>query len=182
MNRSDFDPGPLAEVACEAAKERWTLVFVRHLGHPPAKVWAALTDPAQLEAWAPFVADRDLATTGAATLTMLDGETREDTPAIVRRADPPSVLEYTWGDDLLRWDLEPTAGGTRLTLRHTVDDRGLVPKVAAGWHLCLVVAERMLDGRPVEAIRGQDAMNYGWNELHDAYAAELGVNDRSPDV
>src|SRR5262245_25908622 len=120
MNRSAFEPRPLAKVGCEAAGDRWTLEFVRDLGRPPARVGAALTDPGQLEAWAPFVADRDLASTGDATLTMIDGETREDLPSVVRRADPPSVLEYTWGDDLLRWELEPTAGGTRLTLRHTV--------------------------------------------------------------
>ena len=173
MNPSAFEPGPLASVDYEASEDRWTLVFVRDLVHPPATVWAALTDPDQLRAWAPFVADRDLARTGEATLTMIDGDTTEDLPAVVRRADPPSVLEYTWGDDLLRWELEPTAAGTRLTLRHTVQDRDLLPKVAAGWHLCLVVAERLLDGRPIEPIRGEDAMNYGWKELHDAYAAEL---------
>jgi hypothetical protein len=33
--------------------------------------------------------------------------------------------------------LEPTGEGTRLTLRHTVRDRGSVPMVAAGWHICL---------------------------------------------
>jgi uncharacterized protein YndB with AHSA1/START domain len=181
MNRHAFEPGPLASVACEASDDRWTLVFVRDLDHPPAKVWAALTDPAQLQAWAPFVADRDLAATGAATLTMIDGDTREDLPAVVRRAEPPTVLEYTWGDDLLCWELEPTAGGTRLTLRHTVKDRGLVPKVAAGWHLCLVVAERLLDGEPIDPIRGEDAKNYGWEELNDAYAAKLGLAEPSPD-
>jgi hypothetical protein len=45
--------------------------------------------------------------------------------------------------------------------------------VAAGWHLCLDVAERMLDGEPIGPIRGQDAMNHGWQELHDAYAERL---------
>jgi hypothetical protein len=49
----------------------------------------------------------------------------------------------------------------------------------AGWHLCLDVAERLLDGQPVEPIRGQDAMNQGWQELHDAYAERLGVGSTS---
>ena len=48
-----------------------------------------------------------------------------------------------------------------------------MPKVAAGWHLCLVVAERLLDGQPIEPIRGEDAMNYGWEDLRDAYGAAL---------
>ena len=65
--------------------------------------------------------------------------------------------------------------GTRLTLAHTVGDREWVPKVAAGWHLCLDVAERLLAGQPIEPIRGHDAMNYGWERLHDAYAEALGI-------
>jgi hypothetical protein len=46
-------------------------------------------------------------------------------------------------------------------------------KVAAGWHLCLLVAERLLAGSPMPPIRGQDALNYGWSALADAYAAAL---------
>ena len=47
--------------------------------------------------------------------------------------------------------------------------------MAAGWHLCLDVAERLLDGQPLEPIRGDDARNYGWERLHDAYAERLGT-------
>jgi hypothetical protein len=47
------------------------------------------------------------------------------------------------------------------------------PKAAAGWHLCLDVAERLLDGDDVEPIRGQEAMAHGWQELHDQYAERL---------
>jgi uncharacterized protein YndB with AHSA1/START domain len=173
MNRPSFDPGPLAEVGCSADEDRWTLVFVRSLRHPPERVWAALTDPAELREWSPYTADRDLGSVGDATLTMIDGETAEELPATVSRAEPPTLLEYTWGTDLLRWELAAIDSGTRLTLRHTVAERDLVPKVAAGWHLCLVVAERLLDGEAIGPIRGENARNYGWEELHDAYAEEL---------
>jgi uncharacterized protein YndB with AHSA1/START domain len=76
--------------------DRWTLVFVRVLPHMPGKVWAALTDPVQLRAWAPFTADRDLGHVGDATLTMIDGDVSENSPASVTRTDRPSLLEYTW--------------------------------------------------------------------------------------
>jgi uncharacterized protein YndB with AHSA1/START domain len=175
MNRTTFEPRPLAEASCSVSGDRWTLVFVRDLRHPPEKVWAALTEPAQLREWSPFTADRDLGRTGEATLTMIDGDVSEDLPASVTRAERPALLEYTWGTDLLRWELAPTAEGTRLTLRHTVKDRESVPKAAAGWHLCLDVAERLLDRQPVAPIRGADARNYGWDELHDAYAEQLGI-------
>lgn len=177
MNRTAFDPGPLAEVDAQLSDGRWTLVFVKDLRHPPEKVWAALTDPAQLGEWSPYTASRDLGSPGAVTLTMIDGSVTEDYLATVLRSDPPSVLEYTWGTDVLRWELAATGSGTRLTLRHTVGGPGEIPRVAAGWHLCLVVAERLLDGQPVGPIRGQDAMSYGWQELHDRYGRKLGVTD-----
>ena len=44
--------------------ENWTLVLVRDLRHSPARVWQALTDPAQLREWAPFDADKSLGTVG----------------------------------------------------------------------------------------------------------------------
>ena len=164
------DPGPLATVHAEDT----TLVFVRNLRQSPERVWAALTEPDRVCAWAPYEVDRDLGTPGPATLTMIDGDTRTPLDGTVHRAERPTVLEHAFGTDRLRWDLEPVDDGTRLTLRHTVDDPDLLPKVAAGWHLCLVVAQRLLDGDPIPVIRGQAAMSYGWQELNDAYQKELG--------
>jgi uncharacterized protein YndB with AHSA1/START domain len=165
-----FDPGPLGDASVVPDGDRWTLIFIRDLRHPPGAVWTALTDPAELDQWAPFAADRDLGRTGDATLTMIDGDTRTALPATVRRAEPTSLLEYSWGDDLLRWELTPTADGTRLILRHTLAEPGMDAMVAAGWHLCVAVLARLLDGDPVGVIRGRDAMAYGWERLRDGYA------------
>lgn len=173
MQDATFDPGELADIEVLPSDDRWTLVFVRNLRHPPAKVWAALTEPGQLARWAPYTADRNLASTGDATLTMIDGDTSQDLPASVVRAEPPHLLEHTWGGDLLRWGLTPTTTGTRLTLQHTLDDREWAPKVAAGWHLCLVVADRLLDGQPIDPIRGEDARRFGWDELNERYTERL---------
>ena len=97
----------------------------------------------------------------------------EKSAITVRRVEPPRLLEYTWGEDVLRWELEATDGGTRLTLRHTVADRDWLARVAGGWHICLDVAERMMAGRPVGRIVGEEAKAYGWEDLHKAYAAGL---------
>ena len=41
----------------------------------------------------------------------------------VTRADAPKVLEYNWGGNDIRWELEAVGGGTRLTLWHNIDRR-----------------------------------------------------------
>ena len=173
MNRKPYQPGPMVEVSAQADADGWTLTFVRDLRHPREKVWSALTDPTRLGEWAPYTASRDLGSIGDVTLTMIDGDTAEAVPSKVTRADRPELLEHTFGTDLLRWELTGTESGTRLTLRHTVGDPDWLPKVAAGWHISLDVAERALDGRPVGAIRGQEALEYGWDELRIAYADRL---------
>jgi uncharacterized protein YndB with AHSA1/START domain len=177
MAETPYQPGAAANVRAERDGERWTLVFVRELHHAPAKVWSALTDPQQLRAWAPFDADRDLGRTGAARLTMASarGGAAPAAPIsiTVQRAEAETLLEYDWGGDRLRWELAAIPGGTRLTLRHTVNDRGMLSKVAAGWHICIDVAERNLDGEPLARIVGEDALQHGWQRLHDAYAEKL---------
>jgi uncharacterized protein YndB with AHSA1/START domain len=150
-----------------------TLVFVRDLRHAPETVWAALTDPAQLLQWSPYTADRDLGSVGEATATMIDGDVTEDIAATVTAAQRPWLLEYTLGGDVVRWELAATEAGTQLTLRHTVGDRDWLPKVAAGWHLCVDVLEHLLDGDPIGPIRGRAAMDHGWQDLHDMYAEQL---------
>ena len=162
----------LAEVSVVPDGDAWTLIFIRDLRHPPKVVWEALTDPAEIDRWAPFTASRDLGHTGEAMLTMVDGAQRDDLPAVVRRAEAPVLLEYSWGDDELRWELEAYGDGTRLILKHTVRDRD-VAQFAAGWHICIATMERLLDGDDVRAIRGHEAMDHGWAELKEAYAEKL---------
>ena len=98
MKKADYQPGALGAADARNDGERWTLVFVRQLAHPPQTVWRALTDPNELAAWAPFDPDRDLGRTGAATLTMAGGPAQtpaERQPTEERRAEPPRLLEYT---------------------------------------------------------------------------------------
>jgi uncharacterized protein YndB with AHSA1/START domain len=171
---TDFDPGPVGDARLEPAGEHWTLVFIRELRQPPDRVWSALTDPGELDQWAPFAAASDLGKPGDTTLTMVDGDERVDLPATVLRAEPPTLLEYTWGDDRLRWELEPSGAGTRLTVRHTLAAKGMEAMVAAGWHLCVAVLRRLLDGEPVGVIRGRAAMAHGFERLRAGYAERFG--------
>jgi uncharacterized protein YndB with AHSA1/START domain len=175
---ADTSYSPGAAYGAEILKEgeKWTLVLVRELRHPPAKVWRALTDPEQLRAWAPFEPDRNLASVGTARLSTVGVPTPQVAESRVTRADEPELLELDWGGQVLRWQLEPIAGDrTRLTLWHAIDRR-FIAMGAAGWHICLDVLDRALAGEPVGRIVGPEAMKFeGWQRLHAEYAARFGV-------
>jgi uncharacterized protein YndB with AHSA1/START domain len=154
-------------------KGQWTLILVRHLRHPPEKVWQALTDPAHLREWAPFVVDGNLSTVGATVkLTWVGNPTPQETR--VTRADAPEVLEYKWGDFDMRWQLEALGGGTRLTLWTNIGHR-FIAMGAAGWHICFDVLDHLLSGIPIGRIVGSKAMKFGWQRLHAEYAKQFGI-------
>ncbi len=178
MSDQKFESGPLIPVQRVTDRGRWVLVLTRPLAHPPARVWAALTDPEQLTHWAPFVPDRDLAAVGQVSLTLLDGADGSGNvaqPGWVLECLPPRVLVHTWGADLLRWELTGTADGegTSLVLRHAFDDESMASSYAAGWHLCLFAAEASLAGTPIGPVIGKAAPRYGWVELDQRYGQLL---------
>lgn len=175
-NRESYDPGPATGADIHKDGDKWTLVVRRELRHPPEKVWQAITEPAHLREWAPFNADRSLGAVGAVKLSTVGAPAQQDSETQVKRADAPRILEYTWGDNDMRWELEPLDdGGTRLTLWHNID-RNFISMGAAGWHICLDVMDRFLAGQPVGRLVGADALKFGgWQRLNAEYARQFGV-------
>jgi uncharacterized protein YndB with AHSA1/START domain len=175
-SREHYVPGAASGAEVRKDGEKWTLVLVRDLPHPPEKVWKALTEPEHLREWAPFDSDRNLASTGSAKLTTVGAPKPLVTETQVKRADAPRLLEFNWGGQDVRWELEPLGGdGTRLTLWHNID-RGFISMGAAGWHICLDVLGRLLSGHPLGRIVGPDAMKFGgWQRLNAEYAQQFGV-------
>jgi uncharacterized protein YndB with AHSA1/START domain len=179
-NREKYAPGAAAGAEVRKDGEKWTLVLVRELRHPPAMVWQALTDPAHLSEWAPFDADRSLGTVGTRVkLTTVGAPTPHVSETTVTRADAPKTLEYNWGGFDIRWELEAFGGGTRLTLWTNIDRR-FISMGAAGWHICLDVLDRLLAGQPIGRIVGPEAMKFGgWQRLNAEYAKQFGVETPS---
>ena len=173
-NRDEYMPGPAAGAEVRKDGDKWTLVLVRELRHPPEKVWKALTDPASLREWAPFDADRNLASVGPVKLSTVGTPTPNISDTQVTRAEAPTLLEYRWGENHMRWHLEPSGDGTRLTLWHNID-RGFISMGAAGWHICLDVLDRLVGDDPIGRIVGGEAMKFGWPRLHTEYAKQFGI-------
>src|SRR4029079_16446 len=87
----------------------------------------------------------------------------------------PKVLEYKWGGNDIRWELEALGHSTRLTLWHNIDRR-FISMGAAGWHICFDVLDRFLAGQPIGRIVGADAMKFGgWQGLSAEYGPQFGA-------
>jgi uncharacterized protein YndB with AHSA1/START domain len=176
IDRDHYTPGSAGGAQVRKDGEKWTLILVRDLRHPREKVWRALTDPAHVREWAPFDVDGSLGTAGnTVNLTAVGAATPQVSGTTVKRADAPNVLEYNWGAQNIRWELEPLGGGTRLTLWHNIDRR-FISWGAAGWHICFDVLDRLLDGSPIGRIVGSDARKFEWQRLTAEYARQLGVD------
>lgn len=165
-----YQPGPAGGARIlRADGETWGLVLERELRHAPALVWEALTDPAQLREWAPFDADGSLGSIGARVKLTTVNAGGFVSDAIVTRADEPRLLIYNWGENEMRWELEPLGDGTRLTLWTSIDHR-YIAMGAAGWHVCFDVLDHWLAGTPLGRIAGPDALAIsGWRRLHAEY-------------
>lgn len=163
-----------ADGVLEQAGDRQVIRFERRLAHPIERVWAALTDPAELLGWW-GEAEVELVEGGRFTLRWLnvdDSGERYTMRATITRLDPPRLLETT-GDrhGTLRWELRPVAGGTLLTFSSTLAlPAAERAKSLAGWHYHLDALAAALAGRSVELA---DLPNARWHELHEQYLARL---------
>jgi uncharacterized protein YndB with AHSA1/START domain len=157
--------------------EQWTLVVVRTLKHSPDKVWRALTEPEHLREWSPFDADASLARAGAKVkLTTVGAPKPHVTETTVEKAEPNKSLVFNWGGNDMRWELEPSGMGTKLTLWTSINRR-FIAMGAAGWHVCLDVLDHLLAGDPLGRIAGPEAMKVpGWQNLQAEYAKQFETN------
>ncbi|PSK83561.1 uncharacterized protein YndB with AHSA1/START domain [Murinocardiopsis flavida] len=132
---------------------RCALRFERHLAHPPAKVWRAISDPEELRAWYPVAADlnRPPGTAVALAFTRVD---LPDSAGVILRCDPPRLLEYSWDADVIRFELADDGNGGCVLVFTNVFDFGredAAPVDAgAAWHAALEVLEARLDGVAAE--------------------------------
>jgi uncharacterized protein YndB with AHSA1/START domain len=150
--------------------DRVVLRFDRRLAHPPERVWRALTEDDQLEAWFP---------------TTVEGERREGAPLRFAHRDaaappmtgemlaydPPRLMELRWGDDVLRFELEPDGpDATRLVFTDTFSEIGRATRDGAGWHACLDLLAYAAAGEEPPPWKPRER----WAQVRDAYAERFG--------
>ena len=128
---------------------RTVLRMERALAHPPEKVWRALTEPAQLAKWFPAAVELDPRLEGRIAFTFKQDKDYEGS-GVIRGYEPPRLLEYTWGEEIHRWELTPTDDGCLLRLTATYDDHAGSASFTSGWILCLDNLDLSLGGDEVE--------------------------------
>jgi uncharacterized protein YndB with AHSA1/START domain len=72
--------------------------------------------------------------------------------------DEPHLLAFSWGDEILRFELSPEDGGTRLVLLDELP-AGAAARNAAGWDECL------------DRLAGLDSGSNAWQPRFEAYSA-----------
>ena len=99
---------------------------------------------------------------------------------------PPALLEFTWGDDFLRFELRAEDGGkaTVLDFVDVLEDVGKAARDGAGWHVKFDALEAHLSGESP----GDDEMER-WRPVHETYvkqfppeASTIGVPDSKNSV
>ena len=146
----------------------------RHLPDPPHVVWEALTDQDQLREWFPceVIVDGGRWQVGATITFPFPPEVIDMTlTGEVLEVEEPRTLAFTWGEEVLRFELSATEGGTRLVL---IDElpAGSAARNAAGWEVCL------------DRLTGLDPAPDSWEPRFRAYAAAfepaLGAQEGPP--
>jgi uncharacterized protein YndB with AHSA1/START domain len=158
--------------AYDTIENRPALRFERRLAHPVEAVWRAITESDELEHWFPSRVEVAELRAGAEMTFRFESMPLEGEPMTINGRvtdfDPPRLFAFYWGDDHLRFELEPVAGEHACVLRLTVllDAPEKAARDGAGWHVCLDRLERLVDGSEGPAPGGADE---DWRGLYEEY-------------
>ena len=125
-------PRPAAAAAANTPATKPSLTLKRRLKAPPAKVYAAWTDPAQIARWwGPKQTDEvtkaeiDLRVGGGFRIVFRDGDEENDVSGVYREVMPVAKLVFTWAwrstperESLVTVALAPDGAGTLMTFTH----------------------------------------------------------------
>ena len=123
---------------------RPALRFERRLNHPVDAVWRAITEPEQLQRWFPSTVSGEMRAGGRLSFSFEEHDV-PDMEGEVTDVEPQRRLAFYWGDDHLRFELEPNGDACVLRFTALLDARDKAARDAAGWHTCLDRLEGVVD-------------------------------------
>lgn len=153
-------------------KPAYTLTVEHRLGHPPEKVWRAVTERELLKQW--FPCDVIGAwQVGEKLKFVFPPEQAEGIPedhlvGKVVAVDEPHLLEYSWGPHMMKYEIQPDGDGSVLRLSESFDDKAWGARNAAGWEMCIENLDLVLEGAAIAKF-AMDA----WRPKFDRYAKKF---------
>lgn len=143
----------------------YTVTFERTIKHSVEEVWAMLTENEKLNLWFDELKVEDLREGGRILFDMQDGTYEE---MRITELKVPEVLEFTWGEDIVRFELSKNHNGCTLRLIEMLQVlTAHTPRDIAGWHVCLNVIESLLDGTEIPSRKES------WERLYEQYIDAL---------
>ena len=144
--------------------------FERTFPQAPTQVWDAITDPARLAKWFPTTVEFD-ELRAEQPITFRFAEDRyPPMSGAFREVSPPHRLVFTWGDDVLAFELEARDGGAacRLSFSVVLDSADKAARDAAGWDDCLDMLDVVVSGETPERPRKSGS----WQARYDEYTRQ----------
>jgi uncharacterized protein YndB with AHSA1/START domain len=135
--------------------------------HTATEVWAAITDPARLAAWFPTTVEFDELRAGAPITFRFAEDRYPPMRGAFREVSAPRRLAFTWGDDVLSFELSECDDGAacRLAFSVLLDSADKAARDAAGWDDCLDMLDAVVSGETPERAR----MSESWRARYDEY-------------
>ncbi len=141
--------------------------FERTFPYAVAEVWNAITDPARLAQWFPTTVEFAALRPGAPITFRFAEDRYPPMDGEFREVSAPRRLSFTWGDDLLAFELEERdgAGACRLAFSVILDSADKAARDAAGWDDCLDMLDRVISGETSE----RPSKPESWQARYDEY-------------
>ena len=158
---------PNATGSYEEVDGRPVVRFERTFPHAVAQVWDAIADPARLAEWFPTTVEFDELRAGAPITFRFAEDAYPAMTGEFREVRPPHRLAFTWGDDLLTFELQERDGAAACRLAFTVvlDSADKAARDAAGWDDCLDMLGTVVAG----ATPGRPWKSDSWQARYDEY-------------
>lgn len=148
----------------------YTVKFERRSKHSASRLWRAITDPDEVQAWMGAPATIDLHV-GGDYFVDFHGNGEDGLDGILVRIERERKLGYVWGWSYAEWEIADTEDGCRYTfVQNGLADRGEDEEgLPAGWHEFFDRLDDHLDG----VSRTKDEHTARWHALKTPYRKQL---------
>lgn len=142
-----------------------TAQLEHYIPHSVKDVWAMFAEQDKLSSWFTELSVTSLSEGEVIKFDMQDG-TFADLKIFSCKKE--SRLEFDWFGDVVRFEFHAKKEGTLLSFKETIQTiTDQTAKDLAGWHVCILVIEALLNGEVID-----DRMAI-WKPYYDKYVVAL---------